>query len=108
MKPIQFKHTLAIADGLTQTITLDAEAPDNFVCCYAIDGSGAPIVSSGTVVFEIATESCPFWVDIEANGDWAAPVNSGFRAPATRLRVTISAQDAGVTHFVVAGEQYNV
>lgn len=108
MRPTIVDKVFAIADGLSQVIQLDADAPHNFVCCFPCNAAGdAANPMTGTVVYEISTLSCPYWVDIAANNDWTAPRDSSFQAPAEQVRVTISGQAAGATHFRVIGVQYH-
>lgn len=108
MRPVKVEKIYAVGEGLVQTIDLDENAPHNFVCCHACDAEGAPdTVSQGTVVYEVLTVTNPHWVDIAANNDMAAPTDSSFQAPATKLRVTISNEDEAMTHFRVTAVQYH-
>lgn len=108
MKPNKVDKIYEVAvDGLTVELDLDAEAPNKFVCCYACDADGeSDIPASGTVVYEVKTRTNPHWTDIEANNDLTAPTDSSFQAPANELRVTVSNEDAGMTHFRVVAMQY--
>lgn len=96
-------------DGLEQSLKLSADYPNVFILCYPCDSSGEPLGDltgvTGTVVYTVTSEVNPYVVDIEANGDMSAPVESSFKAPATECTATISG-NANFTHYRIAAVQY--
>lgn len=96
-------------DGLVNSLVLKTSHPHVYVCAYPCDASGDPLEDltgvTGTVVYEVETEICPYLVDIEANGDMSAPKSSSLNAPCTQVQCTITG-NAVFTHYRIAAYQY--